>query len=272
MKKFVALIMGIMLAIPVFCMPADREMTFADGFNGASLENTVRSSIQYADKQEEAIEISGRAPRYYDVSDRDNTCANVAGTILLGYYDKDYDERIENFTSARVIRGRVTYYTQTQEVQNAMARLYTTMKTNVTEGGTTVNNFKAGLQQYVNEHGRKIVYTKTVNNQSLQTDVYRDAIENKIPSVFCLSKYTLISEDSFSSDNGVDNFTKQHYVGNHMVIGYGLKIIRYFDAAGNLKQQLTLLEVATGYERDPIGYILLDDYGTLVDGYTVRIY
>ena len=57
-----------------------------------------------------------------------------------------------------------------------------------------------------------------------------------------------------------------------MVIGYGLKIIRYYNATGNLVQQLTLLEVATGYERGAIGYILLDDYGTLVDGYTVKIY
>lgn len=272
MKKFAALIMSILLAIPVFCMPVNREMTFAEGYNGASLENSEFTSIPFSRKEEEEILINGGVPLYYDVSPRKNTCANVAGAIVLGYYDKSYDTLIENFSSARIIRDRVLYAKQTEAVDSTMARLYTLMKTNVTEGGTTVSNFKTGLQAYVEEQGRNIAYTQVIKNETLQERQYKLAIENERPIVLFVSKYTLISTTALDAESGAEEFYKQRYVGNHTVVCYGMRTIKYFDATGKLTEQMDLLKVATGYDHSPTGYILIDDYGTLVDGYEVNIY
>lgn len=249
-----------------------QEITFADGYNGASLSNIEKYNISYASREEEKVSINGRLPEYYNLSDRQNTCANVAGAIVLGYYDKDFDELIENFTSARVIRGRVTYYPQTQAVFDVMEELYGLMETNVTEGGTTVGNFKSGLQTYVESHGRNVTYQKAVEDFVLQDSIYADAIRTERPVVLFVSKYTLIPIASFDAETGFDEFEKQHYFGNHMVVGYGLKTIRYYDSGGKMIQQLNLLEVATGYDHGSTGYILLDDYGKLIDGYVVNIF
>lgn len=272
MKKFIAGLMSFVLAIPVFYVPIEQEMTFADGYNGASLENSVFTSIPFSRKEEEEFLINGGLPLYYDVSSRTNTCANVAGAIVLGYYDKTYDDLIENFTSARVIRDRVLYAKQTEAVEDTMARLYTTMKTNVTEGGTTVANFKTGLQTYVNEQGKNISYVDVISNESLQVEEYIQAIQNEHPIALFVSKYTLISTVALDAESDVEEFYKQRYVGNHTVVCYGLRTIRYYDESGRLTEQLDLLMVATGYSHSPTGYILIDDYGTLVDGYEINIY
>lgn len=227
MKKIASIVLSVLLLFPLIHIPESKEKTFGDGYNGASLESSVYTSIPFSTKEDEEISIEGGMPLYYNTSSRTNTCANVAGAILLGYYDKTYDELIENFTAARVIRGKVLYAKQTQAVENVMARLYVTMKTNITEGGTTIRNFKTGQQTYVNEQGRNISYRQVI----------RDL-----------------------------------YVGDHIVVCYGLRTIRYYDASGKMTSELNLLLVATGYEHSPTGYILIDDYGTLVDGYSVEIY
>lgn len=276
MKRILSVLFGFVVLISMGCgyktQAAAQEMTFGDGYNGASLSNVENYSIQYSRREEEEVSINGKVPTYYDVSSRENTCANVAGAIVLGYYDKDYDELIENFTSARVIRGRVTYYSQTQAVLSVMEELYTLMQTNVTEGGTTVSNFKSGLQTYIVNHGRNVEFQKVVENSIMKNDVYSNAIQEEKPIVLFVSGYTLIPDNSFDTETGVDRFEKQHYDGNHMVVGYGKKIIRYYDSNGEQIEQLNLLEVATGYDHGSTGYLLLDDYGKLIDGYAVEIF
>lgn len=269
MKRLAAILLSAVFAVPVLSAP--RAMTFA-GFNGASLDRTEFKSIEFSYKDDDEIAFSGALPKYNDISGRLNTCANVAGTIVLGYYDKDYDSLIENFTSTRVIMGHVLYATQTDAVHAVMARLYDDMQTNVTEGGTTVANFKSGLQTYVNEQGRNISYTQVVSGQSLQADACRQSLENGKPVVLFVSGYTVISTSILSAETGVEEYYEQYYVGNHTVVGYGMRTIRYYNAAGNLVKQLDLVKVATGNPLDYFVYISLDGYTNLVDGYVIDIY
>ncbi|HIS35154.1 TPA: hypothetical protein IAC10_00785 [Candidatus Scatousia excrementigallinarum] len=272
MKSFLTVLLSAIFAISLCVMQHNKEMTFADGYNGASLENSETVSINFVRKEDNEIMINGGMPEYSDKIDLANSCANVAGAILLGYYDKTYDELIENFSAARVIRDKILYSKQTEAVDEVMAELYTTMKTNVTEGGTTIGNFKAGLKEYVNGQGRNISYSQVVSNQSLNFNTYESAIAQEKPVVLFCSKYSLVSLQAFDAEYGTEQFVMQHYTGNHVVIGYGIRTITYYDAAGRVLRQLDLLAVATGYSFNPFGYIVLDDYGTLIDGYKVNIY
>ena len=269
MKRLAATLLSAVFAVPVLSAP--RAMTFA-GFNGASLDRTEFKSIEFSYKDDDEVKINGGMPEYYDTSERMNTCANVAGATVLGYYDKDYDSMIENFTSTRVIMGHIIYTPQTDAVLDVMARLYDDMQTNVTEGGTTVANFKSGLQTYVNEQGRNISYTQVVSGQSLQADACRQSLENGKPVVLFVSGYTIIATNALNTESGVEEYYEQYYVGNHTVVGYGMRTIRYYNAAGNLVKQLDLVAVATGNNASPLVYISLDDYTNLVDGYVIDIY
>lgn len=271
MKQFLAIVMSVLFVMPMSNILIDDEMTFA-GYNGASLENTVSLSIDFAYKEDNEVLINGGLPEYCDWSSRENTCANVAGAIVLGYYDKTHDELIENFTSARIIRDKVLYSKQSDAVDGVLSTLYTAMKTNITEGGTTIDNFKTGLTDYVNEREKNIAYSQVVSNQELNLNTYANAITNKEPTVLFISKYSLISMQSFDVETGTQNLNIQHYTGNHTVVAYGLRTIKYYNASGTLVRQMNLLAVATGMSYGYFGYILLDDYGTLIDGYSINIY
>ena len=272
MKQFLTVLMSALIAVSILGMRAETEMTFADGYNGAPFEHTETATIERARKADDEIMINGGMPEYADGKGLLNSCANVAGATLLGYYDKTYDELIEGFSSARVIRDKVFYSRQTEAVDNVMARLYETMKTNVTEGGTTIANFKSGLREYVNGQGLDIAYSQVVSDYSLGFNAYKGAIRQEKPVVLFCSKYSLVSLMAFDAESDTEEFTMQHYTGNHVVIAYGIRTIKYYNAAGKLINTLDLLAVATGFSYSPFGYILLDDYGTLIDGYKVDIY
>ncbi len=166
-RSITALILGVVLAIPSVGYVRKTEMTFADGYNGASWEKTVTESISYAYKDEETNSINGALPQYYSTTGYTNTCANVAGAIVLGFYDKTYDNLIENFTSTRVYRDKIFYSAQTQAVQQTIIQLYEDMETNTHEGGTTIDGFKNGLKKYVNRKGRNISYSQVVSNSTV---------------------------------------------------------------------------------------------------------
>lgn len=272
MKRFIAVLMSALVAISLFGVHSANEMTFADGYNGASLENSEKVTIEFARKADDEIIINGGLPKYSDGSSRENTCANTAGAIVLGYYDKTYDEIIANFSSARVIRDKVLYAAQSDAVDSVIARLYVTMKTNFTEGGTTIANFKSGLREYVNDQGLNISYSQVVSDYALNFNAYESSIRQEKPVVLFCSNYSLVSLTALDAESGTEVFTMQHYTGNHVLVAYGIRKINYYNASGKLINQLNLLAVATGFSYGAFGYILLDDYGTLIDGYNVKIY
>ena len=87
-----------------------------------------------------------------------------------------------------------------------------------------------------------------------------------------VSGYTVIATIALDAESGVGEYYEQYYVGNHTVVGYGMRTIRYYNAAGNLVKQLDLVKVATGNPANSLVYISLDDYTNLVDGYAIDIY
>ncbi|MBO5224195.1 MAG: hypothetical protein J6C23_06770, partial [Clostridia bacterium] len=84
-------------------------------------KTVTESGIQYA------------VPNYSPATG--TSCANAAGAILLGYYDRFYPELIPNFQTYLVIGTGIVYRMESEEVQDAMVELRTLMGTDDT--GTT---------------------------------------------------------------------------------------------------------------------------------------
>lgn len=267
--KLATVLLSALFAAPMFCAP--REMTFADGFNGASWEETIEETIHFSYKQDEETFIEGTLPTYYDMAANSNPCAPVAGSIVLGYYDQYYDNMIENFTSTRVIFGMKLYNSQTDAVQTVINQLYSDMGTNTTEGGTTINGFKSGMTTYVGRKGRSVTFSQRVYNQSVLSNLYKQSIQNERPVVLFVSHYSLVDLADLSEQTGTEDVFVQHYGGNHTLIGYGMRTVKYYNAASNLVRQLDLLAVATGFPDYPLAYIILDDYTNIIDGFEINI-
>lgn len=276
MKVLTSLILSLicsMATLPITTNNADKTIYYGDGYNGAILTGTDTEYITYSTKEENEYFIEGGLPLYYDTSTREKTCANVAGAIILGYYDKTYDELIPDFTSARIIRDRIIYNAQTNAVQTVIDSLYIKMGTNGTDaGGTSVTGFKDGLKNYVNEKGKNLSYSGTGQNGQLNKSALIQSIQNNRPIALFVSKYSLIPILDFSISETQDKLEKKYYNGNHVLVSYGLKEINYYNANGGLIKQLTLLAVATGYRQESLSYIELDTNNGMIDSYSINIY
>lgn len=274
MNKIICLILSaicITVSVPKIANQSE-TMYFGSGYNGAVYDGSSTEYITYSTKSESEYTINGGLPRYYDRGTKINTCANVAGAIVLGYYDKTYDELIPDFQAARVIKDKVIYSTQTDAVQAVIDKLYVSMDTNGTSaGGTTIAGFKNGLKSYVNGRGRSISYSSLGQNDKINRQDYIDSIEAEYPVALFMSGYSLIPIADFSETSTKDKLNIKHYAGNHVLIACGLKEVKYYNSNGTLKQTLTLLTVATGYSLDPIYYLDLRG-SSLIDSYSIDIH
>lgn len=275
MTKFICLAMSALFALvsaPYLGNSGTETLYFSSGYDGSIYEGSYTEYVSYATKSEYEDSIKGGVPRYYNVGSNSNTCANVAGAIALGYYDKTYNELIPNFDAVRVIKDKVLYRAQTEAVQIVIDKLYNTMATNSTSaGGTTISGFKNGLKEYVNGQGRSITYYSAGSYNDFDRQAYLRAIQNEQPIALFMAGYTLIPISDFTDTQTRDELLKMSYSGNHVLIGYGLKEIKYYNSNGTLKQTLTLLTVATGYNQDPLYYLDLGNSG-FVDSWAIDIY
>lgn len=275
MKILISLALAFLCSIgtlPTIKKNTDKPLYYGDGYNGAIMTGTETETITYASKDETEYAIKGGLPTYYDTSSRPKTCANVAGAIVLGYYDKTYDELIPNFTSARVIRDKILYNVQTEAVQAVVDSLYVKMETNVTSGGTSVAGFKNGLKKYVNEKGKNLSYSEIGQNSQLNKTAFIQSIQNSHPVALFVSKYTLIPIMNFSISSTEDKLNKTKFEGNHVLVSYGLKEVNYYNANGTLKRQMTLLMVATGFSQEPLYYIELSSNSGMIESYSINVY
>lgn len=275
MKILISLALAFMCSIgsfPIIANNMDKPIYYGDGYNGAIMTDTETETITYASKNETEYAIKGGLPLYYDTSSHKQTCANVAGAIVLGYYDKTYDDLIPNFTSARVIRDRILYNVQTDAVQAVIDSLYVKMDTNSASGGTTVTGFKNGLKNYINEKGKNVTYSVTGQNSQLNKTEFIQSIQNNRPIALFVSKYTLIPIANFSVSSTEDKLNKTKFEGNHVLVSYGLKEVNYYNSNGSLKRQITLLMVATGYWQEPLCYIEFNSNSGMIESYSVNVY
>ncbi len=275
MKIFISLVLAFMCTIgtlPITANNADKAIYYGDGYNGAIMAGTESETITYAWKDETEYVIKGGLPLYYNTGSHTKTCANVAGAIVLGYYDKTYDDLIPNFTSARVIRDRILYNVQTDAVQAVIDSLYVKMDTDSTSGGTTITGFKNGLKSYINEKGKDVTYSVTGQNSQLNKTAFIQSIQNNRPVALFVSKYTLIPIMNFSVSSTEDKLNKTKFEGNHALVSYGLKEVNYYNSNGSLKRQLTLLMVATGFCQEPLCYIELNSNSGMIESYQINVY
>ena len=128
----------------------------ADGFGYQGSIGTFEDqtqTISYATKDTSvAYSIPYDLPNYGTETDT-SSCANTAGTVLIGYYDRFYEELIPNFQTYTTMGSVVIYRTATAEIANVADELHTLMGTDSSYQGTTFAGFQAGMEAYVEDKG-----------------------------------------------------------------------------------------------------------------------
>ena len=123
----------------------------------------------------------------------------------------------------------------------------------------------------VEEKGCHISYSAVVANETLNIPAFKQSINDEKPVVLFVSRYNLVSLLGIQGSSTEDRFTMLTYEGNHVLIAYGIREIVYYNDSGNVVEELTLLQVATGYQQEQFAYVVLDSRMQIFEGYQIEI-
>lgn len=243
------------------------DSNYADNGNSS----TQYETFTYSYKQSNKVLINNSFPQYYNTNNSlTNTCANVAGCNILGYYDKTYTNLIPDYTPGIQRPSGYIYYAMsynTQKKQNIIDDLYVRMSTNNPNSGTTQTQYKNGLSSYIINQGYTATYSSIMTNNIIDMTKLTTAISNGTPISLFLSGYNF---SIISDNNNVVLITKYIFTGNHIAIIYGYQIVDYYDDSDSIICTKTYLYVATGMELVS-GVYILNNNGTINDAESISI-
>ncbi|MDE6667975.1 MAG: hypothetical protein K2K38_06480 [Clostridia bacterium] len=240
--------------------------SFCTGFKFVSSDETKycggsdfteqSETINYSRKETTTYSTNGDVPNYDRI--KDSSCANVAGTVLIGYYDRFCEELVPNYKTYVQIGASIMYRTASLEIKAVMEELYTLMDTDVGAAGTTYDGFHKGMKSYVNNHGYSY---STEDLGNLDFNKYKSAVENNKPVAVFLENYSYAVS---WKDSGTSEVIKSHYsTVAHVVVGCGYKVDTYYNANGQVIATRTYLKVASGWFEYGITYLCLDGKSSL---------
>lgn len=234
----------------------------APGVMPASAES---ESVVYERKEETIIEFPYAVPNYY-TNTYENACGPVAGANIVGYYDKYYEDLIPNFTAYYSANGRYRR-PDTTYVPGLIGDLYTLMQTNVVDVGVSEAECLDGLQDYVEGKNHSISYTD-IKPSAFNVTAYKNAMSNQIPVLlFCESTEVVLIDAGEQQDEVLNLMSSSA----HIVVGYGYREIKYYDANNvNFKTDV-YLRVATGWMTNSSGYLRANDVSWLNSAYVVNV-
>ena len=226
-------------------------------FCGSGEYTDESETIYYATKETNSYSIKGEIPSYQRQSDNSG-CAVVAGTEIIGYYDRFCEELIPNYKTYIQIGSVIKYRIVSIQTEAVMEELYTLMETDVGTGGTTYDGFHKGMKSYVNNHGYSY---STEDLGNLDFNKYKTAVENNKPVALFLLNYSFAVT---GEDNGSSEVIKsKHNTIAHVVVGCGYKVDTYYNANGQVIATRTYLKVASGLNFYEITYLCLDGKSTI---------
>lgn len=195
-------------------------------------------------------------------------CAAVAGGNLIGYFDRYYEDLIPNHAAGRYISEYYAYNYADNYVDEAIKTLYQDM--NGTENGISEENFKSGLKTYCARKGLSCDFNSLMSWGKLDYDSVKSSMHNNKPVALLLNTYNNCDIRMYNDQNEHD-FVYTNYFGNHVMVGFGYRVMTYNMPDGN-KERYRFIYVATGFGNPKDAYFNIDYSTNIVSAYGVNIH
>lgn len=225
-------------------------------------------TIRYQTRTPNAKNLCAVPPRYTSPGGLESACAAVAGSNLIGFYDRYYENLIPNHAAGYETYGLYVYNVADNYVYDTVRDLYNKM--DGSSKGINETNFKKGMQVYCKEKGLTCDFTQLVSSNRLNyTGVINSINENK-PVVLLLSTYNFCDIRTKGAEK-TEEYDYRLYGGNHMLAGFGYCEINYTFSDGS-SQNNRFVYVATGFSEKPAAYFNVDYSTNINSAYKVYIY
>lgn len=225
-----------------------------------------RETITYTRSEEEYIETKNGVPMYTNTANLSNSCGAIGGAIVVGFYDKYYENLIPGYTphlsSGKYKNGDITY------VPQLMRDLYTLMRTNVDDVGVSESDCIEGLKQYVKGKGYSIQLNSIRSGSVVDETLFRSSINNNQPVLLFCDRTDVYTIGTGANYDLVvcNNIT----TSGHIVVAYGLYIVKYYNG-NTLFRTDKYLRVATGLSTIKENYLRLESTNWCNGAYSVAV-
>lgn len=221
-------------------------------------------TVYYTSVEQTVVRFTGGMPFYY-TSDLTNACGPVAGSIIVGYYDKYIESLVPNYSTAYA-SGRFRGMDSTH-IPALLQSLYTEMRTNVDDVGVSENDCLNGLKSYVEGKGSSLSYT-SLKGTSFNETGYINSMSALEPVLFFCNSVALC--EVIIADDCTDIIQIAQST-NHIMAGSGYVKLEYYNGTDNFRTDI-FLEVRTGWYTGSVGYVKLEDASWIDSAYQVSIY
>ncbi len=226
---------------------------------------TTKETITFTNREVTSVETYKGVPKYTPISELSNSCGATAGAIIIGFYDRYFEELIPNYVtyiSSGVYKSRDSVY-----IPQVMRELYTLMRTNVDDVGVGETDCKNGLAAYVTNRGRSLQYSSVYSSKKVNETAFRNAVNNNNPTILFCSKMDLYS---FTTLNTSETLTCNTFSGGHVAVAYGLYIVNYYNG-NTIFRTDKYLRIATALDSLTTGYLKIDSTDWCNAAYAVNI-
>lgn len=225
-------------------------------------------TVNFASVDNIYIETPNRVPLYF-AGTLENACGPVGGSIVVGYYDKYFQNLIPNYTNYYPATGKYRPQDSTY-IPALIQEMYIEMQTNVVAPGVSESECLDGLEAYVEGKGYSISYTAVKPyNGTFSHTAYQNAINNGQPVILFCDSVQLVESSEYDTYNEIGVLQESQ---DHIIVGFGYQIYRYYDVNGNNFRTDTYLAVASGWHPNDIGFVKINDEGWIDSAFAVDIY
>ena len=235
-------------------------------YDAVSLCDATSEIVTFTSKETVKITTIGNCPMYYS-NDYSNVCGPVAGSMLVGFYDRYYEDLIPDYTAYLTSTGNYKTFVTTP-VSSVISSLYTLMRTNVDDVGVSRTDFLNGLSDYVESKDLTMQYTAVDSGASFNYSTYKTSIDANKPVVLFCNNVVLYT---FSSSNDTsENIVGQTISGGHIIVGYGYYEVDYYNGDTISRSEKYAL-VASGWATPRYAYVNVEETSWYNNGYSVLI-
>ncbi len=196
-------------------------------FNGTGTEVTVSETVNFSSRTvvSEGFLTANSLHKYGTLSEYNDDCVPVAGSVVLGYYDLFDRTVIPGFNTGAYYNGSYIFLLQDSNVDNLIRDLYTRMNGG---SGVSVDNFKTGLSSYLAASGHSATYTSVKSGSSLNESLICSKLDANQPVVIFLTKYAFAQSGAYNFGSNSDTLSLRVASNrNHAVVAYGYQKIQY---------------------------------------------
>lgn len=233
---------------------------------GAESLQQISTDIEYLSKTENAFALAQSIPGYIS-NGLSNSCAPIAGANLVAFFDRYNVNLIPNYNPGNGLGSIYIYKNQNETINNLIDQLYNDMGTNTTGVGTTIQQFKQGLQNYCTQRGYTITFEECLDSSALDWQNMKSGLMDNKPVVMFVEKVNLSVIDEYEN---MDRYNSLVGYANHTMVGFGFKEITY-TKSNNVAETSQFLYVASGLINMPKAYVNIQNNLIIDAAYLVNV-